>query len=62
MNARIQCLFCFEKFSVQFFLEDGETQETIYDCEVCCHPLELTANWDPDREKFSVEVKQGAGF
>ena len=60
--AKVQCPFCFEKFSVTFYIEDGEFQEVTYDCEVCCHPIEIKAHWNPDLEKFKLEAEKSSGF
>ena len=46
MTVTVQCPFCFETFSILLYREDGETQELVYDCEVCCHPIELIATWN----------------
>ncbi len=62
MQRRVQCPFCFEKFSIEIFIEDGEFQEIIYDCEVCCHPIEIRANWDMDQERFVMDVQRSTGF
>lgn len=62
MAQKIRCPFCFEKFDVIFYLEDGETQTTVHDCDICCHPIDLTATWDSEREKFKIAVTQSSGF
>lgn len=56
---RLQCHYCFEPFSVTLFPEDGEEQDFITDCEVCCHPLQITASWDESTQRFDVEVGPG---
>ena len=44
MESRITCYFCFETFSA--FLEVDPnftgTLTEVYDCEVCCNPLEFS--------------------
>jgi Cysteine-rich CPXCG len=62
MKKKIQCPFCFEKFAVEFYPEDGESQDVVYDCEVCCHPIDLKLNWDHELEKFIVDVQKSSGF
>jgi hypothetical protein len=53
------CHFCFEPFSLTIFLEDGEKQEFVTDCEVCCHPLLIRASWNDDEGSFWVDVSAG---
>lgn len=62
MNKKIQCPYCFEKFFVEFIPEDGENQEVIYDCEVCCHPIEIKFSWNWDSQKLSVDIEKSSGF
>jgi Cysteine-rich CPXCG len=62
MAQKVQCPFCFEKFSVTLYPEDGETQDVTYDCEVCCHPIEIKAQWNHDLEKFVLLAEKSSGF
>lgn len=55
----ITCHFCFEKINLELFIEEGEKQDFITDCEVCCHPLHITAEWNEEDEDFEVEVDAG---
>lgn len=56
---RLQCHYCFEPFSLTLFPDDGEVQDFITDCEVCCHPLQITASWDESTQRFDIEVGPG---
>lgn len=62
MKKKIQCPFCFERFAVELFPEDGTQQEIVYDCEICCHPIDLHASWDEDLGKFHVDIRRSSGF
>ena len=62
MRKRIQCPFCFEKFQIEVFPEDGENQEMILDCEICCHPIELQIHFDNSSEKVVIEINKSTGF
>ena len=62
MVQKVQCPYCFEKFSITLYVEDGETQDITYDCEVCCHPIEIKATWNPDREKFNLYTEKSSGI
>ncbi len=39
----VQCPFCFEFISIRIDSTAGESQEFVYDCEVCCRPINITA-------------------
>jgi hypothetical protein len=55
----ITCHFCFEKINLELFIEEGEKQDFITDCEVCCHPLHIIAEWNEEEEGFDIEVDAG---
>ena len=38
-DFEIQCPFCSETIWMEFYPEDGEDQEMVVDCEVCCQPI-----------------------
>ena len=38
-DFKVRCPFCFETIWMEFFQEDGESQEMVVDCEVCCNPI-----------------------
>jgi hypothetical protein len=42
------CPYCFQQLSINIDLTAGEKQEFVYDCEVCCHPIQI-----------SVEIEDG---
>lgn len=62
MVCKIHCPFCREKFSIEVLREDGEDQDFIWDCEICCHPIDIHARWDADHERFSISVSRGEGY
>jgi hypothetical protein len=35
----VQCPYCGEIIWMEFYPEDGDFQEMIVDCEVCCNPI-----------------------
>ena len=41
----IQCPTCFENFQIHVYLEEGEDQSLVYDCEVCCRPILIEASF-----------------
>jgi hypothetical protein len=53
----IQCPFCFETFSLPTSSKEGETQNFVYDCEVCCHPIDITLHYDGENF-LSVEIEK----
>jgi hypothetical protein len=38
-DFEVQCPFCFEPIWMEFYPEDGDDQEMVIDCEVCCKPI-----------------------
>jgi hypothetical protein len=62
MTKKIQCPFCLEKFSITIYPEDGEHQDLIQDCEICCHPIDIKVFVDQETLKISVIVEKSSGF
>lgn len=62
MEYKVHCPFCRQKFNIEIHLQDGEDQEFIWDCEVCCHPVAIHAIWDESHRRFSLQVGRGAGY
>lgn len=42
--------------------EDGDSQDFVYDCDVCCRPIEILAKWDPTQQRFLLMIERGPGF
>ncbi|MFZ4713218.1 MAG: CPXCG motif-containing cysteine-rich protein [Bacteriovoracaceae bacterium] len=38
-DFKVKCPYCFEAICMEFYPEEGEVQEMIIDCEVCCQPI-----------------------
>ena len=54
-DTSIQCPFCHEFFSIPIFKEEGDEQFFVYDCEVCCRPIEVRVDFsESDRPKVST--------
>jgi DNA-directed RNA polymerase subunit RPC12/RpoP len=49
-DVAIRCPYCNEKIWMEFYEEEGEQQEMIVDCEVCCSPI-----------LYRVSFNQGSG-
>lgn len=62
MDYKVICPHCREKFAMTLYHEDGDDQEFIYDCEVCCHPIAIQAHWDQQHRRFSLNVGRGEGY
>ncbi len=45
-NFQVQCPFCGEIIWMEFYPEDGNSQDTVVDCEVCCNPIQYTVKFD----------------
>ncbi len=54
----VNCPFCFEQIWMEFYPEDGEEQEMIIDCEVCCNPISYEISFRGDEPLLTVERAQ----
>lgn len=63
MNTEIKfnCPYCGEINCTDIFFSDGKSQNFIYDCEVCCSPMEITVSKDYDGNVIT-DVKNDEGF
>ncbi len=59
-DVSIRCPFCREKQWIEVDASEGEHQDLIQDCEVCCRPLRLLIHRD-DRHGFRAEVQRADG-
>ena len=53
IEKKFKCPFCHEKISMILDLSEAGTQTYIEDCEVCCHPIQIS---------YTVENGELAGF
>jgi hypothetical protein len=54
----INCPFCNERIWIEFYPEDGDEQEMIVDCEVCCNPILYNISFRGDEPVLNVECAQ----
>lgn len=40
-STSITCPICFETFEIVVDLSAGSRQSFVYDCEICCHPIQV---------------------
>lgn len=58
-DFKIKCPYCFEKIWMEFFPEEGEQQEMIIDCEVCCQPILYRVEFIPNQKpRITVDRAQ----
>lgn len=55
------CPYCGETNYTEIFFSEGKNQTFVYDCEVCCRPIEVSVSKDAD-ENINVDVKNDEGF
>ena len=58
VEKRVSCPFCGEPITVLIDTSAGP-QSYIEDCQVCCQPMQVSADVDGD-EHVSVEVDRGS--
>jgi hypothetical protein len=57
VSENIQCPFCGQRFEIVVDTSMGSNRFTT-DCEVCCRPMEVTAECEPG-EILSLDVQAG---
>ena len=57
-NFNVQCPYCGEYIWMEFYPEDGNKQEMVIDCEVCCNPILYVVNFTADDIDLRVERAQ----
>ncbi len=57
-NFNVQCPYCGEYIWMEFYPQDGNKQEMVIDCEVCCNPILYVVNFKADDIDLRVERAQ----
>ena len=53
---QVSCPFCMEPIWMEFYIQDGEKQEMITDCEVCCRPIKYSVDFsDPENPTLNSD-------
>ncbi|MDQ3021494.1 MAG: CPXCG motif-containing cysteine-rich protein [Bacteroidota bacterium] len=60
-DIEFNCPYCGELNFTNIFFSDGKSQNFIYDCEVCCKPMEISVTKDADGNIF-IDAKNDEGF
>jgi hypothetical protein len=55
-EVTVECPFCYQSFTTFIDWSAGNTQSLDLDCEVCCHALLLSVNWDEELESATVNT------
>ncbi len=58
MNLTYSCASCGQKNEAFFELDQGEHQQLVEDCTVCCRPMVITARWNDYSQSIDLEVYQ----
>ncbi len=58
----IQCPFCFVRQTILVEPDGGESQATVSDCEVCCHPMDIAIRWSEQEQAFTATANKSSGF
>lgn len=55
-HIEVACPTCFESINVEIDKSTGEKLSFVYDCEVCCRPMEISLSLRNNQiENLSVE-------
>lgn len=57
-DTQITCPYCFESFWIEVDPSAGDTQHWIVDCEVCCHPIDVSSRWDAESDGYLCTVER----
>lgn len=60
-EIEFNCPYCGEANYTEVFLSEGKSQSFVYDCEVCCRPVEVRVEIDRDGN-LNLEIKNDEGF
>lgn len=58
---KFNCPYCGESNYTEIFLTEGKSQNFVWDCEVCCRPIEIIVDVDRDGN-MNLEIKNDEGF
>jgi len=53
----VQCPFCFETLNIVVDVSGGLEQQYVYDCEVCCRPIEMRVEID-DEGNVNIDAQR----
>jgi hypothetical protein len=54
-ESSIQCPYCWESFSILVDPSEGEDQSFVYDCEVCCRPIDVHVRIEGENVKIRTK-------
>jgi hypothetical protein len=55
-ERQIQCPYCWEYFEIMVDASEGDDQSFVYDCEVCCRPIDVQVRIQG--ESIKIRTKQ----
>lgn len=61
MEHHYLCPYCWQENDIFLYPDDGERQQTVVDCRVCCQPATIDAGWNPVIQAFELSVEREAG-
>jgi hypothetical protein len=61
-EVKIKCPFCLQRQTLLIEPDGGESQSIVYDCEVCCHPMDIQLHWNEEKQSFTATVDKSGGF
>jgi len=53
-----QCPYCSETISIPLDPGGGQKQEIYVDCEVCCQPIFVRAQWEEDSGEYRLNLER----
>jgi len=56
-RMNITCPYCWQPIDIEDTFPIEEAIEFVTDCEVCCRPIKVVANWNEDSNDFLLDVE-----
>lgn len=53
----ITCPYCWQRIDIEEPSRSEVTVKFVADCEVCCRPILITAEWEPDEDEPFLTVE-----
>ncbi len=61
-DLQIKCPYCAVKQWIEIDPTEGGAQSLLIDCEVCCRPIEISVDWDEQRQAYRGVAGRSSGL
>ena len=57
LSMQITCPHCWETIDIEEIPYSPGSVELVIDCEVCCRPIAITAQWNGEEDEAQLDVR-----